>query len=178
MNLIGSTLLLVYADEEEAFWVLTSIIENLLPPEFFTPSLLASRACPLVLGDYVAEQMPALHKHLADNDVDLPAICFSWFLSLFTDCLPVETLFRVWDVFFVDGMDALFRVALAILKIHEVQLLSCDSMPSLYMHFESITARMWQADKLLKVGLPSPRMRTAYVNPVLSLCSLNMSSGP
>ncbi|KAG8885655.1 hypothetical protein FRB97_000098 [Tulasnella sp. 331] len=151
MNLIASTLLLVHADEEEAFWILTSIIEKLLPGEFFSPSLLVSRACPMVLLDYVQELMPKLYNHLLDMDVDLPAICFSWFLSLFTDCLPVETLFRVWDVFFVDGMDVLFRVALAVLKIHETELLGCDSMPSLYLYFEGMTARMWQADKLLKV---------------------------
>lgn len=151
MNLIASTLLLVHADEEEAFWILVSIVEKLLPAEFFSPSLLVSRACPMVLLDYVQQLMPKLYLHLLDQEVDLPAICFSWFLSLFTDCLPVETLFRVWDVFFVDGMDVLFRVALAILKVNEAELLRCDSMPSLYVLFENMTARMWQADKLLKV---------------------------
>ena len=90
MNLIASTLLLVYADEEEAFWVLSAIVEHLLPDEFFTPSLLVSRACPLVFMDYVQELLPKLHVHLEKMEVDLPAICFSWFLSLFTDCLPVE----------------------------------------------------------------------------------------
>lgn len=90
MNLITSTLLLVHADEEEAFWVLAAIIERLLPEDFFSPSLLPSRACPLVLLDYVQELTPKLHAHLTDLGVDLGAICFSWFLSLFTDCLPVE----------------------------------------------------------------------------------------
>lgn len=85
-----STLLLVHADEEEAFWVLSAIIERLLPEDFFSPLLLPSRACPLVLLDYVQEFIPKLHAHLANLGVDLPAICFSWFLSLFTDCLPVE----------------------------------------------------------------------------------------
>lgn len=90
MNLITSTLLLVFGNEEEAFWVLTAIIERLLPSDFFSPSLLVSRACPLVLMDYVNDLMPSVHEHLMGLGVDLPAICFSWFLSLFTDCLPVE----------------------------------------------------------------------------------------
>ncbi|KAG8927397.1 hypothetical protein FRC02_008235 [Tulasnella sp. 418] len=152
MNLIASTLLLVHADEEEAFWVLTAIIENLLPAEYFSPSLLVSRACPMVLLDYVQELMPKLYLHLLDQGVDLPAICFSWFLSLFTDCLPVETLFRVWDIFFVEGMDVLFRIALGVLKLNEAELLKCESTADLYVLFEGMTARMWQADKLIKVG--------------------------
>lgn len=90
MNLVTSTLLLVHADEEDAFWALCAIVEKLLPDDFFAPSLLPSRACPLVLLDYVREQLPKLYKHLEGLGVDLAAICFSWFLSLFTDCLPVE----------------------------------------------------------------------------------------
>lgn len=99
MNLVASTLLLVHADEEEAFWVLSAIIEKLLPQDFFSPSLLPSRACPLVLLDYVQELAPKLYSHLNELGVDLPAICFSWFLSLFTDCLPVEvcTCFQCHD---------------------------------------------------------------------------------
>ncbi|KAJ7146773.1 rab-GTPase-TBC domain-containing protein [Mycena epipterygia] len=151
MNLVTSTLLLVHADEEEAFWALAAIVERILPEDFFSPSLLPSRACPLVLLDYVKEYIPKLHAHLADLGVDLPAICFSWFLSLFTDCLPVETLFRVWDVFLVDGLDVLFRVALAILRSNEAELLRCESIPAVYVALENLPTRMWQADKLLQL---------------------------
>lgn len=96
MNLVTSTLLLVHADEEEAFWTLSAIVERILPEDFFSPSLLPSRACPLVLLDYVQEFAPKLHTHLTELGVDLAAICFSWFLSLFTDCLPVEVGGRVF----------------------------------------------------------------------------------
>ncbi|KIJ50927.1 hypothetical protein M422DRAFT_27057 [Sphaerobolus stellatus SS14] len=150
MNLVASTLLLVHADEEDAFWNLVCIIEKHLPEDFFSPPLLVSRACPLVLLDYVHDLMPALFSHLLELGVDLPAICFSWFLSLFTDCLPVETLFRVWDVFIVDGLDVLFRVALAILRINEAELLEAKSVPALYVALESLPTRMWDVEKLLK----------------------------
>ncbi|KAK7055916.1 GTPase activating rab protein [Favolaschia claudopus] len=161
MNLVTSTLLLVHADEEDAFWALAAIIEKILPEDFFSPSLLPSRACPLVLQDYVKEYTPKLHAHLADLGVDLPAICFSWFLSLFTDCLPVETLFRVWDVFLVDGLDVLFRVALAILRSNEAELLRCESIPAVYVALENLPTRMWQADKLLQLEL---ELRTSIVH--------------
>ncbi|KAJ7052018.1 rab-GTPase-TBC domain-containing protein [Mycena amicta] len=151
MNLVTSTLLLVHADEEEAFWVLSAIVERILPEDFFSPSLLPSRACPLVLLDYVKEFFPKLHAHLADLGVDLPAICFSWFLSLFTDCLPIETLFRVWDVFLIDGLAVLFRTALAILRSGESELLRAQSVPAVYVALENLPTRMWQADRLLQL---------------------------
>ncbi|KAF8193339.1 GTPase activating rab protein [Pholiota molesta] len=151
MNLITSTLLLVHADEEEAFWMLAAIVERILPEDFFSPSLLPSRACPLVLLDFVQELTPKLHAHLTELGVDLAAICFSWFLSLFTDCLPVETLFRVWDVFLVDGLDVLFRIALGILRSNEAELLRCESIPAVYVALENLPTRMWEADKLLQL---------------------------
>ncbi|KIP11017.1 hypothetical protein PHLGIDRAFT_33581 [Phlebiopsis gigantea 11061_1 CR5-6] len=150
MNLVASTLLLVHADEEDAFWMLSAIIERLLPDDFFSPSLLSSRACPLVLLEYIRELLPKLHTHLNNLGVDIGAVCFSWFLSLFTDCLPIETLFRVWDVFMVDGLDVLFRVALSVLRNNEQELLRCESIPAIYVALESLPNRMWRSDKLLK----------------------------
>ena len=52
--------------------------------------LLPLHVCPLVLLDYVQESMPKLAAHLVELTINLPMIFFSWFLSLFTDCLPVE----------------------------------------------------------------------------------------
>jgi hypothetical protein len=62
-----------------------------------------------------------------------------------------QTLFRVWDVLLLDGLDVLFRVALAVLKSHEAELLRCESIPAVYVALESLPTRMWQPDKLLQV---------------------------
>lgn len=45
----------------------------------------------------------------------------------------------------------LFRVALAVLKIAEEELVKCESMPALYVALESLPTRMWPADRLLQV---------------------------
>ncbi|KAG2063391.1 hypothetical protein BDR04DRAFT_995912, partial [Suillus decipiens] len=65
--------------------------------------------------------------------VELPAIFFSWFLSFFTDCLSIEVnAFRVWDVFLVDGLNVLFRIALGILCGNEEEPLECESNWAVY----------------------------------------------
>jgi hypothetical protein len=43
-----------------------------------------------VLLELINELLPRLAEHIADLGVDLPAVTFAWFLSLYTDCLPVE----------------------------------------------------------------------------------------
>lgn len=136
MNLITASLLLIMPTAEDAFWLLTSLIENILPRHYYDHSLLASRADQAVLRQYVSEILPKLSLHLDDLGIELEALTFQWFLSVFTDCLSAEALFRVWDVVLCfsnnDGSTFLFQVALALLKLNEVQLLECDSPARVY----------------------------------------------
>ena len=92
MNVITATLLLIHSTDEEAFWGLVAITERILPEGYFTPDLIASRADQRVLKRLVRELCPRVHQHLQRLGVDLEAITFNWFLSVFTDCLPAEVL--------------------------------------------------------------------------------------
>ncbi|RPB15647.1 TBC-domain-containing protein [Morchella conica CCBAS932] len=135
MNMIVASLLLIMPSEEDAFWVLCSIVEKILPKTYFETSLLASRADQQVLKQYVREILPALDSHLSKLSVELEALTFQWFLSIFTDCLAAEALFRVWDVVLcLVGSPFLFQVALALLKLNEKALLDCNSAAGVYSY--------------------------------------------
>lgn len=136
MNLVVANLLLITPCAEDAFWILVSIVENILPPNYFDHSLLASRADQQVLRQYVSEVLPKLSAHFEELGITLETMTFQWFLSVFTDCLSAEALFRVWDVLLCthDGGVFLFQVALALLKLNERQLLACDSAAYIYSY--------------------------------------------
>ncbi|KAL6719439.1 hypothetical protein ACLMJK_003679 [Lecanora helva] len=135
MNLITASLLLIMPTAEDTFWVLTSMIENILPQHYYDHSLLTSRADQQVLRQYVTDLLPRLSTHLDTLGIELEALTFQWFLSVFTSALSAEALFRVWDVvlcFTNDGSTFLFQVALALLKLNEGALLECDSAARVY----------------------------------------------
>ncbi|KAF4984531.1 hypothetical protein FZEAL_307 [Fusarium zealandicum] len=136
MNLITANLLLIMPSAEDAFWILTSIIENILPHGYYDHSLLASRADQQVLRHYVSAVLPKLSAHLDSLFIELEALTFQWFLSVFTDCLSAEALFRVWDVVLCtnDGSTFLFQVALALLKLNEGNLLQCSTPAGVYTY--------------------------------------------
>ena len=138
MNLIAASLLLIMPTPEAAFWMLCAIIEQILPTGYFAPPLIASRADSIVLRGYVRDILPSLSKHLEDLNIDLEALTFQWFLSLFTDCLSAEALFRVWDVIFctcsTEGSTFLFQLALALLKLNEKDLLKCQTSGDVYWY--------------------------------------------
>ncbi|KAK6225408.1 TBC domain-containing protein [Colletotrichum tabaci] len=155
MNLIVANLLLIMPSAEDAFWILTSIIENILPSGYYDHFLLASRADQQVLRQYVAEVLPKLSQHLDDLGIELEALTFQWFLSVFTDCLCAEALFRVWDVVLCmnDGSTFLFQVALALLKLNEPQLLQCDTPASVYTYINrQMTNHAISIDNMIKAS--------------------------
>lgn len=99
MNLITASLLLICATAEECFWLLVSIIDQILPSGYFDQNLLVARADQTVLRGYVAEILPKLDAKLSDLGVELEAVTFNWFLSLYSGVLTGgEALYRVWDV--------------------------------------------------------------------------------
>jgi hypothetical protein len=137
MNLVVANLLLLTPSAEDAFWILVAIVETILPQNYFDHSLLASRADQQVLRQYVSEILPKLSAHFDALAIDLETMTFQWFLSLFTDCLSAEALFRVWDVVLCtpqDGGSFLFQVALALLKLNEGFLLRCASPAEVYTY--------------------------------------------
>ena len=157
MNLIAASLLLIMPTAEDAFWVLVSLVENILPRHYYDNSLLASRADQQVLREFVAELLPRLSTHLDELGIELEALTFQWFLSLFTDCLSAEALYRVWDVLLCckdedgnGGSTFLFQVALALLKLNETQLLACEGPGEVYKYLgEEITNHAISIDGLV-----------------------------
>ena len=160
MNLITASLLLIMPTAEDAFWVLVSMIENILPRHYYDNSLLTSRADQQVLRQYVRELLPRLSAHLDELSIDLEALTFQWFLSLFTDCLSAEALYRVWDVLICckdeegnGGSTFLFQVALALLKLNETQLVACDMPGEVYAYLGGeITNHAISIDGLIKAS--------------------------
>ncbi|KAL5338293.1 hypothetical protein BJX70DRAFT_367182 [Aspergillus crustosus] len=98
MNLITGSLLLITPTAEDTFWLLTSMIEVILPKHYYDHGLLASRADQVVLRQYITQLLPKLSEHFDNLGVEVEALTFQWFLSVFTDCLSAEALYRVWDV--------------------------------------------------------------------------------
>lgn len=152
MNVIAATLLLTHATEEDAFFVLACIVEKFLPMRYFTPDLLTSRADQRVLKYFVKELCPRVHKQLEKLGIDLEAITFGWFLSVFTDCLPAEHLFRIWDIFFSEGHPFMFCVAIALIKTHEAALVKCDSPAEVYTLLKELKkAREMNIDEFVRL---------------------------
>ncbi|ETM97301.1 hypothetical protein PPTG_25017 [Phytophthora nicotianae INRA-310] len=124
MNFLAAVLL-QNMGEEEAFWVLAAIVEE-LTPQYHTRTMTGSRADQRVFSDLVTQKLPVLANHLQTLGVDFEPFTLKWFLCLFLNTLPFEPVMRIWDVFFCEGSHVLLRVGLVLLKLNQPRIMACD----------------------------------------------------
>jgi hypothetical protein len=102
MNFIAGMLLL-FMQEEAAFWMLLITVEDLLPVDYYTKSMIGTHVDQHVFKQIISTKVPVVHNILTDTNVQLELISLQWFLCVFLNTLPLETALRIWDVFFFDG---------------------------------------------------------------------------
>eukprot|EP01117_Protostelium_nocturnum_P007953 TRINITY_DN2838_c0_g1_i1.p1 TRINITY_DN2838_c0_g1~~TRINITY_DN2838_c0_g1_i1.p1 ORF type:complete len:1012 (+),score=378.91 TRINITY_DN2838_c0_g1_i1:198-3233(+) len=122
MNILTAVFLL-YMDEEEAFWLLCTICEDIIP-EYYNRSLLGSTVDQAIFENLVEQHLPAIFKHFQKISVPLSLISLPWFMCLYLSYVPWKAALRILDCFLYDGPDILVKSGLAILKLNEEAILA------------------------------------------------------
>lgn len=151
MNFLAAVLL-HHMEEEEAFWVLVAMVEELIP-QFHTRTMSGSRAEQRVFADLVQQKLPVLFTHMQNLGVDFQPFTLKWFLCLFLNTLPFEPVLRLWDVFFCEGSHVLLRMGLTLLKLHQPLILACDDAIDVYEMFQVSHERLQQITAPYRTGL-------------------------
>ena len=136
MSFVAATMLM-YMEEESAFWTLCSLLEDILPEDYFSERMVGLRTDLRVLQKLLAEEAPELAEHLDLEGIDLSPITVNWFLCLFLNTLPTEWSHRVLDSVLHEGSCVLFRMALSILWQRRSDLLHCTSLPDAFAYLRS-----------------------------------------
>uniref|UniRef100_A0A3Q3DJ72 TBC1 domain family member 8 n=1 Tax=Hippocampus comes TaxID=109280 RepID=A0A3Q3DJ72_HIPCM len=119
MNILASVLLL-YAKEEAAFWLLVAVCERMLP-DYFNRRVIGAQVDQSVFEQLIAERLPDLADHFPDLST-LSSVSLSWFLTIFVSVLPFHSAVCVVDWFFFHGIKAIFQLALAVLEANAASL--------------------------------------------------------
>eukprot|EP00201_Polytomella_parva_P003812 CAMPEP_0175086916 /NCGR_PEP_ID=MMETSP0052_2-20121109/29530_1 /TAXON_ID=51329 ORGANISM="Polytomella parva, Strain SAG 63-3" /NCGR_SAMPLE_ID=MMETSP0052_2 /ASSEMBLY_ACC=CAM_ASM_000194 /LENGTH=425 /DNA_ID=CAMNT_0016359183 /DNA_START=290 /DNA_END=1567 /DNA_ORIENTATION=+ len=148
-NIAGMLLVTLNRNEEIAFWLLAALVEDIIYPGTYARNLEGCQVEMKALDELIASKLPKLHAHFRAIDFDISMLATDWYLCLFSSSLPSETVSRVWDALFNEGPKILFRVALALLKIYEDNILRVDNAGELMMRMRSAAATMHHRDVLM-----------------------------
>ena len=130
MNFV-TAMMLVFMDEEEAFWLLSVICEDYFAESYTLDmagasidSVVLEEACAstgssgTLPGDSINHGMqsrgcPELAARLKELGVSVSLLSAQWFICLYVDVFPTSGCVRTWDLLMLDGSGVIFAVALA-----------------------------------------------------------------
>jgi hypothetical protein len=120
-------LLLLFMSEEEAFWMLCTIVERIMPEGMYGVKMEGVTVDQEVLMRLIEERMPAIGQRLKRDSEE-------------ADCL------------FLEGSEVLFRVALTLFKLHEQQICSIEDPLELFQYLQNMPKRVVNCHWLMEVS--------------------------
>jgi len=133
-------------DEEQAFWMLCSVVERHVG--YYARSMCGLKRDQNVIADLVSYYEPQLSDHITNLGVQCDTFTVPWLLCLFVDQpIPLSQVIHFWDHLFLRGDELIFSAVLAILRIRKPQILACSQYEDLMQLFlrgmgKDLTAKM------------------------------------
>ncbi|KAI4300209.1 hypothetical protein L6164_033610 [Bauhinia variegata] len=148
MNFFAGLLLLLMP-EENAFWVLVGIIDDYFEG-YYTEEMIESQVDQLVFEELMRERFPKLVNHLDYLGVQVAWISGPWFLSIFVNIIPWESVLRVWDVLLFEGNRVmLFRTALALMELFGPALVTTKDAGDAITLLQSLAGSTFDSSQLV-----------------------------
>ncbi|CAK8694935.1 unnamed protein product [Clavelina lepadiformis] len=144
--------LLLFMEEEDVFWMMCAIIEDLIPSTYFGLDLLGVHVDQRVLRQLTIQFLPFVDNLLQKHEIEISLISLHWFITLYAGVLHTKILVRVWDQFFMDGSIVLFQVAMGMLKMKENLLTELDNSAMIFNALSEIPTLVDDGDQLLKAS--------------------------
>jgi len=171
LNFIAGLLLLFLDEDEEKAFTLLEIVTSEHLPGTHGVALEGANIDIAVLMSIIKEHMEPIWRRIDDKGgglageptaqaLRLPTVSLAttaWFMSLFVGTLPIEAVLRVWDCLFFEGSKTLFRVALAIFRAGEKEILAVSDSMEIFQVVQTIPRAMLDVNLLMEVSFGGRR---------------------
>ncbi|XP_076012343.1 USP6 N-terminal-like protein [Genypterus blacodes] len=119
-----AALLLMYMNEEDAFWALSQLLtdERHAMHGFFVPGFPKLLRFQAHHDQIISKLLPKLKKHLDREQMSAGIYSTKWFMQCFIDRTPFTLTLRLWDIFILEGERLLTAMSYSILRIHKKRL--------------------------------------------------------
>uniref|UniRef100_A0A3Q3QCW0 USP6 N-terminal-like protein n=1 Tax=Monopterus albus TaxID=43700 RepID=A0A3Q3QCW0_MONAL len=119
-----AAILLMYLNEEDAFWALSQLLTNSKHAMhgFFIPGFPKLHRFQTHHEQILSKMLPKLKKHLDKEQMTTGMYTTKWFLQCFIDRTPFTLTLRLWDIYILEGDKILTAMAYTALKLHKKRL--------------------------------------------------------
>ncbi|XP_059190647.1 USP6 N-terminal-like protein [Centropristis striata] len=119
-----AAILLMYLNEEDAFWALSQLLTNSKHAMhgFFIPGFPKLHRFQAHHELILSKMLPKLKKHMDKEQMTTGIYTTKWFLQCFIDRTPFTLTLRLWDIYILEGEKMLTAMAYTTLKLHKKRL--------------------------------------------------------
>ncbi|XP_042296653.1 uncharacterized protein LOC121916017 [Sceloporus undulatus] len=188
-----AAILLMYLNEEDAFWALAQLLTNQRHAMhgFFIPGFPKLQRFQAHHEAILNKLFPKLKKHMDKEQMSTGIYTTKWFLQCFIDRTPFTLTLRLWDIYILEGEKVLTAMAYTILKLHKKRLLKMtledlreflqEKIAASLLFEDDIVIEQLQASmaelRKMKFDLPPPAKSEEFPKKILGLeLSLNLVS--
>lgn len=108
LNYIAGLLLLVCKDEEVTFWLLKHFLQE-VTKDYHIKSMSGLIKDIGVMVQLIRINVPEVYEHVRRIGLSWTVILTKWFICIYAEVLPTETVLRVWDCIFSEGHKVCYR---------------------------------------------------------------------
>nr|XP_046205804.1 USP6 N-terminal-like protein isoform X1 [Oncorhynchus gorbuscha] len=180
-----AALLLMYMNEEDAFWALSQLLTNQKHAMhgFFIPGFPKLQRFQAHHDQILSKLIPKLKKHLDREQMSCGIYSTKWFLQCFIDRTPFTLTLRLWDIYILEGETILTAMSYTILRIFKKRLLKMnledlreflqDKIGLSFLYSDDVIIDQLQASmaelRKMKLDLPPPAKPEELPRKVLGL---------
>ncbi|XP_067902492.1 ecotropic viral integration site 5 protein homolog isoform X2 [Heterodontus francisci] len=175
-----AAILLMYLNEEDAFWALSQLItdQKHAMHGFFIPGFPKLQRFQAHHDQILSKLMPKLKKHMDKEQMSTGIYTTKWFLQCFIERTPFTLTLRLWDIYILEGERVLAAMAYTIMKLHKKRLVKM-SLEDLREFLQEIMSKNFHYDddvvidqleksmvelRKLKLELPPPAKPEEFPN--------------
>ena len=128
-NFIVAFILKVIPNEEEAFWLFSYILEDILPFNYFVDSI-GILTDVEIMKNLMSKSMPDMTEYLAEKNfqTNITNILVKWLVTLFIEGFPEKLSLAIWDIMLINGDITLFKAAISFMKLLKSGIMNSSSI--------------------------------------------------
>ena len=136
MNFIAGALVNLIDNEEKTFWIFLCFIDNIKLNLLYLKNMPDFLIRVYQFKKLIEFYFPKLGNHLKRNQINIDLFFSKWLLTIFSNYLPFDVLYKIWDVFIIDKWKALFKFCMILLDFMKENLMKMD-LNSFSQYFRS-----------------------------------------
>ena len=150
LNMIAGVLLYHIKNREQTFWALVETMEYQELRLVYVDQFKHLRAHIERVLEIISQKLPDLHNLMQDLDIIPDCFLNGWFLSLMSNCIPIEYMPDVIDKFRKHGWNFIYRLIVSYLTFLKERLLVSEDQAEFLQYLSAQAGR--------EVGTEWPRL--------------------